>query len=296
MRLSLGRSLLALLIVAVGMIILMTMLGSRLGQLFTNLAPNSQLAPPEPPGPTRGLQAIAPPTSRPEATIPSLPTQPRASPTSRPPTATPAPTRQQVRGQVLALVEAGQIEVRSTGQSIDQLQLELRSEIDADIEVEIPAGVFFLAQTAGIQNMVVRHTRTVYLTDNEWVSALLEAACASIHLDVPGAEHGFRILAQPNEADIAQLMPVLDATRPPYAVEQAAVWIVSDDANYDDLGTLVGGWVTMTRLIHENETVRALQLLDKAGIDLTLYRIWRDRNRLLEGVTEPTLRQWLANR
>lgn len=115
---------------------------------------------------------------------------------------------------------------------------------------------------------------------------------------MPGAEHSFTILAQPNEEDIAQLMPVLDAAQPPYpyAVEQAAVWIVSDDANYNDLGTLVGGWTVMTRLIHEDEVVQALQLLDKAGIDLTLYRIWRDRDRLLTGVTQPALRTWLANR
>lgn len=301
MRLSVIRTLLVLILIAVGLIMTLIIIGPRLGQLFADLAANSQpaLAPRQPTPAVRSPAGLAPGPS-PEPTLPPVPTRLPATTTQRPTATirplTPAPTREQVQGRLMNLVEAGQIEVRSAGQSIDQLQLELRSQINADVVVEIPAGTFFLARSGGVQNMVVRHTRSVYLTDNAWVSTLLEAACASIHLDVPGAEHAFRILAQPNEADIAQLMPVLDATQPPYAVEQAAIWIVSDDANYDDLGTLVGGWITMSRLIHENETVRAMQLLDQAGIDLTLYRIWRDRNRLLEGVTEPTLREWLANR
>lgn len=297
MRISIGRLILIIFLTSLATVTLVMVvgMGPRLAELFARQWPALPAAPEElasspvqSPAPEQEPPVIAvAPTARPTAAP-----RPTRSPT---PTAPPLPTREQVAGHLVDLVEAGQVAVRSAGQSIDEVQLELRSEIEAEVEVVIPAGVFFVSQTAGYQNMVTRHTRQVMLYDQAWVTISLEAACASIHLDVPDDTHSFTILAAPDEDDIAQLMPVLDGAGLPYAVEQAAIWIVSDDADYDDLGTLVGGWVTMSRLIHEDETVRALQVLDEAGIDITLYRIWRDRQRLLDGATDPTLRTWLAN-
>ena len=74
---------------------------------------------------------------------------------------------------------------------------------------------------------------------------------------------------------------------------QAAIWIVTDNANYDQLGTLVytGGG----RVIDEEDTAKALKLLAQAGIDVKSKRIWLDRHRILAGITDNELKSWLES-
>ena len=80
------------------------------------------------------------------------------------------------------------------------------------------------------------------------------------------------------------------------------MWIVTDDASYDELGTLVqsssfqpwGG----TRMINAPEAARALQLLAQAGIEVEDTAIWWDREWLLEeleGTGEEDLVAWLRD-
>jgi len=95
-------------------------------------------------------------------------------------------------------------------------------------------------------------------------------------------------------------MPILDKARVPYAVRQAAVWIVTDNASYGGLGILVsrsqfqmfGG----TRQINEYESARAMKICDEAGIDVKRKAIWRDRQRILSGLKDEKLKKWLEDK
>ena len=93
-------------------------------------------------------------------------------------------------------------------------------------------------------------------------------------------------------------MPALADAHAPYAVRQAAVWILSDDADYGQLGILVrstngfGG----SRVILAPEAARAMQIIDGAGINITRRAIWRDRREVLEQLPEGELKVWLAGR
>jgi hypothetical protein len=59
------------------------------------------------------------------------------------------------------------------------------------------------------------------------------------------------------------------------------VWIVTDDADYADLGTLravVGAFgLSGTRVINQKEAAQAMRLCHEAGIDLRRKAIWKDR-------------------
>ena len=80
-----------------------------------------------------------------------------------------------------------------------------------------------------------------------------------------------------------------------FTVRQAAVWIVTDNASYSDLATLVmssdgsGG----TRVINEYEAARAMQLCDQANIDITRKAIWKDKLTILHGLHDASLKGWL---
>ncbi|MCP4708975.1 MAG: hypothetical protein GY869_10145 [Planctomycetes bacterium] len=95
-------------------------------------------------------------------------------------------------------------------------------------------------------------------------------------------------------------MPVLDQAQVIYAVRQAAVWIVTDNADYSDLGILVsrsqfqvfGG----TRKINEYEAARAMKICDEAGINITGKSIWMDRKQILSGLKDGDLKKWLEEK
>ena len=49
----------------------------------------------------------------------------------------------------------------------------------------------------------------------------------------------------------------LNSAQVEYPVEQAAIWIVTDDASYDELGMLVKDSRFGTAVINENDAARA---------------------------------------
>jgi hypothetical protein len=88
----------------------------------------------------------------------------------------------------------------------------------------------------------------------------------------------------------------MNTTTTSFAVEQAAVWIVTDNANYDALGMLVMGSREGMAMVEANEAARAMMLVDASGIDITTRAIWAERDTFASAVTDPEARAWLESR
>lgn len=196
-------------------------------------------------------------------------------------------------GNLNDLLEEGSISVKATGSGIDELDLDIENLIDDLLKVEIPAGTYFVSGSSGEQNMVVRRTRVIEIDPGELVSAILDAACAEMEDDVPADDTGFSVQRSGSDA-LSLLMPVLDEEDVEYEVAQAAVWIVTNNADYSDLGTLVGGW-GYARIILEDEAAQAMRLVDEAGLNITQYRIWDDREMIAAGASA-NLAAWIRAR
>lgn len=97
----------------------------------------------------------------------------------------------------------------------------------------------------------------------------------------------FTIKKSLNQEELERLLAVLDAENADYPVQQAAIWIITDDADYYDLGTLI--CENGERAINESQAAEALLLIDKAGIDINNKAIAKDRDRIQDGNTgEPS--------
>jgi hypothetical protein len=148
--------------------------------------------------------------------------------------------------------------------------------------------------------MVTTGEASVVLDNDRWVSVDVSAACANRLRDIPGSEDKFEIQQSPNQEELARLLPALRRANVDFAVQQAAIWIVTDDADYDDLGMLVrrpafqvfGG----ERTIKEYEVAKAMKICDRSGIDITKKAIWQDRDRILQGLRDKDLKKWLLER
>ncbi|MGD8815267.1 MAG: hypothetical protein PVI78_12415, partial [Anaerolineales bacterium] len=84
-----------------------------------------------------------------------------------------------------------------------------------------------------------------------------------------------------------------------YDVQQAAIWIITDNADYGDLGILVRSTSITgigSRVIGYEDAARAMQLVDDAGIDITSLAIWEDRDAIAEGVEDTALADWIRAR
>lgn len=198
---------------------------------------------------------------------------------------------------VADLIAAQKVEATALGSGIRSIELQLRRRVDHPITVRIPVGTFLVSRNAAAQNMVTTIEEQVTLTTPAWRTVTVQAACANRPRDIPGRDDHFDVRRSPRQKELQRLMPVLRAAGADYAIQQAAVWIVTDDADFGDLGTLVrrsafqlfGG----ERLIKEFETATAMKICRDAGIDITRKAIWRDRDVILQGLQDESLKAWL---
>lgn len=199
---------------------------------------------------------------------------------------------------IVDLIQAGLIEVEAAGRGIQRVRVRARRLVPYPLRVRIPVATFFVSSNPAAQNMITTAAATLRLTSDDWQETTPAVACANRSRDVPESGDSFRVRRSPQQAELVKLMPVLDRARVDSEARQAAVWIVTDNADYGDLGILVvsqfgfGG----SRAIREEEAARAMQICDRAGIDITRKAIWRDRQRILSGLEDSDLKTWLEEK
>ena len=197
---------------------------------------------------------------------------------------------------IVDLLSEKKIEVRTQGSGIQNVTVRIRKLVPYPITIRVPVGTYFVSSRRSAQNMVTAGESTLRLTADDWQQVSVSAACANRPRDIPRSADTFTVQRSPHQKELARLMPVLNKAGVDYATRQAAVWIVTDDASYSELGILVarrayqsGG----TRTIREAEAAAAMKICDEAGIDVTRKRIWADRRWIIQGLKDGESRKWL---
>ncbi|MDR2775345.1 MAG: hypothetical protein LBC19_11515 [Tannerella sp.] len=198
---------------------------------------------------------------------------------------------QSVGQDIVELLENNIIEAEITGEDITQINLRVRRLVPGNVDVRIPVGSFFVSENPAAQNMVATAEKKTRLTTNNWTSISVPAACANRPKDIPDSSDKFGIQRSPKQEELARLMPVLEKAGEGTLVKQAAVWIVTDNADFDDLGTLIDSG--HARAIGYETTARAMKACAEAGIDITKKRIWSDKETILSKLSAGELKNWL---
>ncbi|MGH9875924.1 MAG: hypothetical protein ACRD9S_26020 [Pyrinomonadaceae bacterium] len=146
--------------------------------------------------------------------------------------------------------------------------------------------------------MVTTQGQSVHLRGEEWISVDVPAACANRPRDIPGGNDSFEVKLHPEQEELKKLMPALARAMVGSAGRQAAVWIVTDNADYGDLGSLLQsyGAIGGSRVINEYEAALAMKICDEAGITITNKAIWRDRDKIIRGLQDENLKKWIQQR
>lgn len=187
------------------------------------------------------------------------------------------------------LLAAGEVEVTATGAGITAVRLGLRRLVPWERSVTIPAGSYFVA-SGGHQDMVATGPAALQLTNGEVTEVVVPAACANRPRPVPGTEDTFAVQKAPAAEELQRLAPLLARAGAGAAVAQAAVWIVTDDATFQQLGLLVlssDGGISGRRAIDEVDAATAMSLCAEAGIDVERRAIAKDEFLLVHGLASP---------
>jgi hypothetical protein len=186
-------------------------------------------------------------------------------------------------------VQQGRVKAEITGSGIDTVSLKVsRPKNSKPLRLRVPIGTMFVTGSGSAQNMVGTSAQLVDLSAVITSELSVPAACVNLHLSVPGEEDKFSVAPAPEQEELQKVLPVLHAAGSDEEVIQAAVWIITDDADYDDLGTLVVSYGGLgfggSRAINEPQAARAMMLLEKAKLDVKQRAVWGDRVSICEEV------------
>ncbi len=215
------------------------------------------------------------------------PTEPPQRPTPPP---RPVPTRfAPPRG---IEVWRAPVTYEARGDGISTMRVALTSKATTVVSVLVPAGTLFVAREwknyGAPQDMLAVADGVVRVPPGGEAELEVPVACARMRLRIPSETDIFDV-KEPTDGGLASLGRALKRESD-WKVKQAAVWIVTDDASYEGLGTLQTRStfeLSGRRTIGVSETVRALWRLDTSGVDVRARRIWADRFLLLHALSPP---------
>jgi Sulfatase-modifying factor enzyme 1 len=217
------------------------------------------------------------------------------------------------------LIAQKKIAVTAWGKCPDGITMKIVSQADEDLPLIIPAGTLFVSPPPRLDPKVATpsappaYADLVTIAPMEFVltpqhSEGFNAAAVCAHTF--GRYVEFRNDYEPRmvepKSDLARVIQVLASG--PYdqvprgGAGQAAIWIAADDVGYSAIGALVVRYYpngvilpdisdgrNVSRAIQAPQVLLALDILDRAGIDLRRRKIWADRNEILRLATNPSL-------
>jgi hypothetical protein len=195
---------------------------------------------------------------------------------------------------IVELLENNIVEAEISGRNISGINMRIRRLVSYPVSVRIPAGSFFVPQNSSVQNMVATEARKASLASESWQTVQIPVACANRPKDIPGAGDRFSVRRSPAQRELVRLIPALNRPGMAASLKQAAVWIVTDNADYDELGILVDSQGS-SRAIGPETAARAMRICADAGISISAKNIWRDRKSIASRLPAGELKNWLES-
>ena len=163
------------------------------------------------------------------------------------------------------------VEATVSGDGLEKIEVTLKSTSNDSLEVSIPCGTIFGAQSTGVQNMVVIEEKVLYLKSRDSVvSDIIDVACAVMELSVPDVWDAFNVSMVPAPEDLIKLLNVPGFSNETFRVKQFAIWTITDNPSkgeYVGLGYFGSGTGPSWEEMNKIET-----LFENAGISTEKYR------------------------
>ena len=142
------------------------------------------------------------------------------------------------------------------------------------LEVTIPIGTLFEAQSSGTQNMVVIEDSSVFLEmEGSREPVVLRVACANMELHIPDEEDQFIVSGSTVPDDLIQLLNLPEFHEAGSFVKQFAIWTITDNPPRDGYRGL--GYFGVGYPPDEDDLEAIRTLFEEAGITTENYQALR---------------------
>ena len=176
-----------------------------------------------------------------------------------------------------AAVEEGKVTVAVLPIGIDAFLLDVTNVWDEPLllRCDLDEGGYYLHSASGdYQNLLITHIDEYYMDVTDGCMQLApgetkrcggDCTCMNIHRDIPDETCGYA-LTRLEDSTLAGLVQLFKEENVSYDVRQAAVWIVTDDADEYDVQTLTVSYTdgSTETMINETEYAEALALVERA--------------------------------
>jgi hypothetical protein len=215
---------------------------------------------------------------------------------------------------IYSLVANDKIEIVAQGDTYKTVKITGTSLVDEDLHLVIPAGTYLAARLNDVQNMVVTHTAELDVPAGGTFEVVVQTASLETHESIPVPESRFTAVVNFSSA-LTDLMRIIGDSEDSYETVQAAVWIVTENPDYTDMGIMrikdgvVTGYtyqdfegIDVTdedrgdRLITASDVVQAMIYVEQAGMDVHRKHIWADNGEILNDLPEGDLKSWLTEK
>ena len=187
-------------------------------------------------------------------------------------------------------ISEGYVEVTASGQGTEAVNLTIQRMRSDPMVITLPVGTYFKA-LGNSSDMIARRDGVITLKEDGPQTWALLARTVNRNRPVPVAEDGFDIHRADEQTPLRNVMwhfqgmslhPMIGSV-----IEELALWIVSENAGYDDLVA----HASRVPIPVEQAIALAAAYTDSAGIDITQKQIWADRDKFVPALTDEALKK-----
>jgi hypothetical protein len=171
---------------------------------------------------------------------------------------------------IMTHIENGRIAFQATGNGLFFLDAEIKNSGSSRLTVRIPIGCTFEA-SGDYQNMAATETTIVKVRPGKTVKLILGVVCVNARRRVPGSRDSFFRCVE-GDAGVARVLAA--AARKAQNVRQLAVWIVTDNIDFET-ATMLFGIRHIPYVTNKNAVDNALKR-HKAQFAEAKVLVWRE--------------------
>ncbi len=154
---------------------------------------------------------------------------------------------------------------------IDTFVLTMTNETDGILYIDFtappPTGLYLYCESGEYQDMLITKIdypdTDPYVDPNGTFRVFVDTACMNLRRDVPHGDKPYELKILPADSLLRTLLELFETEECAYPVRQAAVWIVTDDAEFDDT-RLLRNAVTTLPVIGQGDYDEAVRLVERA--------------------------------
>jgi len=173
-------------------------------------------------------------------------------------------------GDLYSMIQKGYISAAISGRNITQSRVIIQNRTDAKLEVTIPFGTYFTANSGNVQNMLVREEVVLSINAGRRRSIYINTACMNMYKDIPDSTVYFTVNMLQEDSLLIKLLKTLEKNNSSFEVAQAAIYHIMDNPGktaileslaYEDEETGEREWAIS--LQDYNEALRMIEIAAK---------------------------------